>query len=95
MCVCVCVFEVQTYIYLAVLFPSSTCVEWEVSLSVLSALASRPVTAISKLALGPLPYQLSPGGDAFGVQVRGWVRVMTGVKNPGDGDSSVVRAPDL
>ena len=95
MCVCVClsvclsaVFEVQTYVYLTVLFPSSTCVGREVSLSVLSALISRLVTSISKLALGPLPCQPSPGGDAFGAQDLGGVRVTTGVKQGDSGQRS-------
>ena len=46
--------------------------------------------SISKLALGPLPYQLSPGGDAFSVRDLGWVRVMTGVKQ---GDSGLWSKP--
>ena len=38
------------------------------------------VTSIGELALGPLPCQLSPGGDTFGAWDLGWVRVMIGVQ---------------
>ena len=46
--------------------------------------------SISKLALGPLPYQLSPGGDAFSARDLGWVWVITGVKQ---GDSGQRNKP--
>ena len=49
---------------------------------------NRLVTSISKLALGPLPCQLSPGGDAFGAYDVEWVRVMTGVKQGDSGQQS-------
>ena len=42
-------------------------------------------TSIGELALGPLPCQLSPGGDAFGAYDVEWVRVMTGVKQSDSG----------
>ena len=45
---------------------------------------NRLVTSIGKLALGPLPCQLSPEGDVFSALDPGWVRVMTGVQK---GDS--------
>ena len=46
------------------------------------------MTSIGELALGPLPCQLSPGGDAFGAYDVEWVRVMTGVKQGDSGQQS-------
>ena len=43
---------------------------------------NRLVTSIGELALGPLPCQLSPGGDAFGARDLGWVRVILSLPPP-------------
>ena len=51
---------------------------------------NRLVTSIGKLALGPLPCQLSPDRDVFSVLDLGWVRVMTGVQQ---GDSGQPGTP--
>ena len=47
---------------------------------------NRLVTSIGELALGPLPCQLGPGGDAFGA--LGWVRVIIRVKHGDSGQRS-------
>ena len=49
---------------------------------------NRLVTSIGKLALGPLPCQLSPDRDVFSALDLGWVRVMTGVKHCDSGQRS-------
>ena len=49
---------------------------------------NRLVTSIGKLALGPLPCQLSPDRDVFSVLDLGWVRVMTGVQQSDSGQQS-------
>ena len=46
---------------------------WEVAEGGGGVRCNRLVTSVSELALGPLPCQLSPGGDAFGALDLGWV----------------------